>query len=342
MKYEIGDTIIVTLTEEEGKVIDILNEKMVLIEVKGVKFPAYTDQIDFPYFKMFREQQKRPSKKEKLYVDDVPKEKRNPVLKKESTGVWLQLIPVLYTDTFGDEVVDYFRIYLVNETENLLLFDYNLYTGGVSCFHLKNELLPFHDFYVQDVAIADFSDNPKFTVILELKNKDRLKADYFETSYKAKGKQIFGQFQSMKEKGAASIRHLLMDKYPEKEIPEKTDFSKLQQSGMKVIEAKQYLHSAPPARTIIDIHIEKLVHDPNHLTNAEIMALQMQEFEKWYQVAVMQNAPFLIVVHGVGNGVLRNEIHEFLKYKKEVKSFINQYHPSFGYGSTEIILNTAP
>ena len=47
MKYEPGDKIIVLLTNEEGKVVDIMNEKMVMIEVKGVRFPAYMDQIDF-------------------------------------------------------------------------------------------------------------------------------------------------------------------------------------------------------------------------------------------------------------------------------------------------------
>jgi hypothetical protein len=25
-----------------------------------------------------------------------------------------------------------------------------------------------------------------------------------------------------------------------------------------------------------------------------------------------------------------------LRYKKEVRSFVNQFHPSFGYGATEI------
>ena len=28
--------------------------------------------------------------------------------------------------------------------------------------------------------------------------------------------------------------------------------------------------------------------------------------------------------------------HDLLRMKKEVKSFINQFHPSFGYGATEI------
>ena len=40
MKYEIGDKIIVLHSDEEGKVIDIINDKMVMIEVRGVKFPA--------------------------------------------------------------------------------------------------------------------------------------------------------------------------------------------------------------------------------------------------------------------------------------------------------------
>jgi dsDNA-specific endonuclease/ATPase MutS2 len=44
----------------------------------------------------------------------------------------------------------------------------------------------------------------------------------------------------------------------------------------------------------------------------------------------------LIVIHGVGSGRLRDEIHDLLRLKKEVKSFVNQYHPSFGYGATEI------
>ena len=62
MKYEVGDKIIVLISDEEGKVVEIINEKMVMIEVRGVKFPAYMDQIDFPYFKRFSEKKLFPSK----------------------------------------------------------------------------------------------------------------------------------------------------------------------------------------------------------------------------------------------------------------------------------------
>ena len=66
MKYEPGDKIIVLHTDEEGKVLEIINEEMVMIEVKGVKFPAYLDQIDYPYFKMFTE--KRKADKKKIFI----------------------------------------------------------------------------------------------------------------------------------------------------------------------------------------------------------------------------------------------------------------------------------
>ncbi|MDQ2752631.1 MAG: hypothetical protein M3R72_06365, partial [Bacteroidota bacterium] len=76
MKYQVGDEIIVLHSNEEGKVIEILNDKMVMIEVRGVKFPAYMDQIDFPYFHRFTKKTVVPQpKKPKQYIDNLPKEK---------------------------------------------------------------------------------------------------------------------------------------------------------------------------------------------------------------------------------------------------------------------------
>ncbi|MEJ7671287.1 MAG: Smr/MutS family protein [Chitinophagaceae bacterium] len=47
----------------------------------------------------------------------------------------------------------------------------------------------------------------------------------------------------------------------------------------------------------------------------------------------------LIVIHGVGSGKLKDEIHEILKTKKEVKTFVNQYHPNFGlWGNRRLFL----
>src|SRR5919199_5760482 len=116
MKYEVGDDIIVVHSNDPGKVIEILNDKMVLIEVKGVKFPAYIDQLDFPYFKRFTKKiATAQPKKPKVYVDHVPKEKRRDEVK-VADGIWLTLFPKFETDIFGDEVVERFKVYIINRT----------------------------------------------------------------------------------------------------------------------------------------------------------------------------------------------------------------------------------
>ena len=65
MKYQIGDTVVLLHSNEEGQVVDIMNEKMLMVDVKGITFPVYMDQVDFPYFKRFTEKKIVPAKKEK-------------------------------------------------------------------------------------------------------------------------------------------------------------------------------------------------------------------------------------------------------------------------------------
>ena len=72
------------------------------------------------------------------------------------------------------------------------------------------------------------------------------------------------------------------------------------------------------------------------MSNYEILGLQIKTFEKYYDLALAHMQPSLIVVHGLGTGKLRDEIHDLLRHRREVKSFVNQYHPQFGWGATEI------
>ncbi len=94
-----------------------------------------------------------------------------------------------------------------------------------------------------------------------------------------------------------------------------------------------------PARSVVDLHIEKLTDNWKGLSNFEILTIQLSNFEKYYQLAIAHHQPNLIVIHGVGTGKLRNEIHEILKTKKEVKSFANQYHKILALAQLKSIFN---
>src|SRR5580765_7544802 len=62
MKFQVGDKVLILHSNEEGEIIDIINNKMVMVDVRGVRFPAYIDQLDFPYFKKFSENKLFPKK----------------------------------------------------------------------------------------------------------------------------------------------------------------------------------------------------------------------------------------------------------------------------------------
>jgi hypothetical protein len=335
MKYEIGDKIIVLHTNEDGKVVEIINEQMVMIEVKGVRFPAYPDQIDFPYFKMFTE--KRKAEKKKIFIDDVKTEKAGaktkPVIEK---GVFITFLPIFDKDIFDDDVVEKFKIHLYNQTNTHFDFKYDLFFNGQSNFELSNTLYPQQDFYLHDVLFEDLSDNPRFNVEFSLNIPDKKKAPYFETSLKIKGKQLFKKIEEIKEKNEPSFSYLLFDNYPGKVEEEKVDLSRLGNAGFRIYDlAKIKEHLAPP-RSVVDLHIEKLTDSWKHLSNFEILSMQLKEFEKYYELAVSHYQSSLTIIHGVGAGKLRDEIHAILRTKREVKSFVNQYTAAYGYGATEI------
>ena len=333
MKYEVGDKILVLATDEEGKVVELMNEKMVMIEVRGVKFPAYMDQIDFPYFKMFSK--KKPVEKKVIYVDNIKREKTAPK-KKNGDGVFLSFLPVFDKDVFDDDVVEKLKIYLINQNEEGYDFKYDLVFNGESSFSLNANIGGLSEFYLHDVSFEDMGDGPKFEFDFSLTNPDKKKAAGHEVFYKLRSKQLFNKIEETQKRNEASFRYELFTHYPDRVDEEKVDMSMLGQAGFRVYNADKIRENLSPARSVIDLHIDKLTDHWQQLTNFEILTSQLNNFEKYYELAIAHKQATLIVIHGVGEGILRNEIHDILKLKKEVKSFVNQFHPLYGYGATEI------
>ncbi|MET0394850.1 MAG: Smr/MutS family protein [Chitinophagaceae bacterium] len=334
MKFQLGDRVLVLHSNEEGEIVDIINDKMVLVEVRGVRFPVYMDQIDFPYFKRFTEKKLFPPKKEKKYVDDVRKEK--PADQPRVTdGIWLSFLPVMTTDEFGDEVVEELKLHLLNRTATAYNFAYTQSFFGKPEFRLNNQVHAFGDFYLHDLPFSDLNDNPAFEFDFSLLQPDKKKAEHFEVSVKLKPKQLFAKITELREKNEATFSHRLFETYPDR-VEDIIEPGILAAKGYKVYSAREARRHLEPARSVIDLHIEKLTDDWQHLSNYEIVDLQLKTFEKYYELSVAHIQPSLIVVHGVGTGRLRDEIHDILRMKREVKSFVNQYDPRFGYGATEI------
>jgi hypothetical protein len=338
MKFEVGDKVTVLHSNEEAEVVEMINDEMVLVEVRGVKFPAYIDQLDFPYFKRFTEKKVQPAQKSKTFVDQLPVDKSK-TINKPLDGCWLRFLPVSDNDEFGDEVVESLKIYLVNHTDQGLHFDYKLNYAGKPDFNLSNEIPASKDFYLHDIPFENLNDAPLFEFDFTLLKAEKSKALHFETSLKLKAKWVFLRIDEIRKKGEASFAYKLFERYPDKATEEeKPEYRSSGNRENKLYDAKLSRQHLETPKYEIDLHIEKLVPEWKHLNNFEILTIQLNTFEKYLDLAIAHHQHNLIVIHGVGTGKLKDEIHEILKARREVRSFINQYDPRYGYGATEIFL----
>jgi Smr domain len=336
MKFQIGDKVLILHSNEEGEVVDIINNKMVMVDVRGVKFPAYNDQLDFPYFKRFTEKKIFAREQTKKFIDEIPKEKKKP-LEKVIDGVWLTFIVVMSSDEFGDEIAEELKIHLVNKTDAGYKFKYTLtYSGQQPGFEITNQIHPFEDFYIHDIPFENFNDGPLFSFEFMLLTPDKKKAPYFECSLKLKAKQIFNRIEELKKKREATFSYKLFDEYPDKPDEPAKDIPSLSGAGFRVYEASQARQHLEPAKHEVDLHIEKLTDEWKSMDNFEKLTLQLKTFEKYLELAIGHHQNSMIAIHGVGSGKLRDEIHEILRLKREVKTFVNRYHPAYGYGATEV------
>ena len=88
----------------------------------------------------------------------------------------------------------------------------------------------------------------------------------------------------------------------------------------------------------LDLHIESLTDNHRGMSNFEIMKIQMNEFKRFYSRAKANQISKIVIIHGVGEGILKNEIRTYL----DNQEFI-QYHDAsyleYGKGATEVLLN---
>jgi hypothetical protein len=334
MKFEIGDKVIIHHSNEEGEIVDIIDRDMVMVDVRGVRFPVYTDQLDFPYFKRFTEK-KPPEKTARKFIDQIPKEKSNNKNITED-GMWMNFLPIMTEDEFGDEVVSSLKIYLVNHLNADFKFKYRLTYFGKTEMELQNDLFHFQEFYLHDIEFESLNDNPAFEFEFGLFPPKKEKVDYLEAALKLRAKQVFAKIDEIRKRQLASFSYKLFDKYPDRELESGTFVSDKSQNEARIYDAANLRRNLEPARHEVDLHIEKLTDHWQDMDSLEMLNIQLHSFEKWFDLAIAHRLSSMVVIHGVGSGKLRDEIHEILRRKKDVKFFVNRYHERYGYGATEI------
>lgn len=336
MKFSIGDKVLLKRTKEEGKVIAILDKEMVEVEVLNTHFPVFTDELEHPYLEWFTSK-KMNAKKRALTLDDFPAEKPEPRTEKSKgdidPGFYLAFLPVYHFDG-KEEHIARLKIYLINETEYQLKLYYSCYLGNENTFSFGTNLLPYQHLYLHYIKYDDLNDKIELNIKLEQQQQKEKLGD-LETQIKLKPKTVYQNLKAIEENNQPLFRLKIAEDFQEANLVDWT---------------KDAFFSLPKANTIrtfktlkkqeseIDLHIENLVDQFQGISNAEKLNIQLAACEDAIHKAVQFRQASLIVIHGIGSGKLKEEVHKLLKGLKEVKHFENKYSSRFGFGATEVFL----
>lgn len=118
-------------------------------------------------------------------------------------------------------------------------------------------------------------------------------------------------------------------KFPDLEDLNPTDFEE--------VTSQKKIKTNPEKNWQIDLHIEELVDSHVHMTNYEIVQKQLSELRKFVAKAQAKKVRKIVVIHGVGTGVLKSEVHHFFKSISGAEYFYGDYR-EFGQGATVILL----
>lgn len=339
MKYQVGDKILLLHSQEEGIILEILSQEMARIEVDGIDFPVYLDQIDFPYYYNFskKNQPAFPGVgKGSSLLSAIPKEKGSGRKNELDGGLSIIFFPVI-DNAESAFLVAHFKVYLSNQMPLSFSFSYSFKKKGQLLWSMDGASQSETDFYLHDILFEDLSDNPVFNFKFNLVGASSKFQDQLTTSVKLKPRQLFEQLEKVRTQKLASFSISIIDNYPEKDtLSLATPVTIKPTVGISPTSALHQQDFIDSFSHIVDLHIENLLTDWKGLSNFEILQTQLAHFDKVVERTIRNQHPTLVVIHGVGEGKLKSEIHQLLRQMKEVHFFENKYDPRFGQGATTI------
>lgn len=88
-----------------------------------------------------------------------------------------------------------------------------------------------------------------------------------------------------------------------------------------------------------DLHIEEIAHKKKFSTKHEALLFQLDYVRHIIHLAYRRRIPRIVFVHGVGKGVLREELRKMLRHDYPNVEYFDGAYQKFGSGATEIIIH---
>jgi len=316
----IGDKVRLLRGTEEGVIVKVVNENTFEIEIEdGFSFPVLKSEVvlvsktEAEHFRRDTAGSGVTSQKSFVKETQVVAEK----------GIYLGFEPNS----------DLFTVWLVNNTDYDLAFKIDELVRGTT--------IGLHGGYLSakssQVVASKSSQNFENWADLQFS------CMYFQKGiYKARPSLTrvisFKAASFMQKKGGIPMTSKEGYVYQLDDNPAKIDAEAIKKSMLSPKAEPSAKKETNAASLEVDLHLEKLTGQKDTIPSEQALSYQLAVFEKELDTAIASGQHEITFIHGVGNGVLREEIHKRLSKMKNILYFQDAQKQRFGYGATLIKL----
>jgi DNA-nicking Smr family endonuclease len=341
---KIGDKVKFLNDVGGGVVTRFLNKNMVMVEnYDGFEIPYPILQLlntSDPELNIGSEKTQRTPVQQQITTTVKVEENKGVIIKgKDSPDFYFCIVPTDSTNPIGGEI----ELYLVNDSNFTVLFHYSYFKNGVNKTIKHGTIYPNSKVELESLLQNDLSELPEFIfqiIFFQKEENDwhepivkRFKVNpvkfYKETSFHA---NPFFRKNALVLQISKNILTTEIDKLTE------DDFKKLVQEKEEKPAIEKPVQKRNEDIVEIDLHINELIDNSSGLSNAEILEIQKEKVESEMKLAIQTGVKKIVFIHGVGQGVLKQEVINLLKTKFKKYYFQDASFKEYGYGATMIIL----
>ncbi|MFN4080791.1 MAG: Smr/MutS family protein [Saprospiraceae bacterium] len=249
----------------------------------------------------------------------------------------------------ADGIASRYKIWLLNDSPNEYLYEIDIYTRSQDVLYEEGKLGGETLVELGVLTLSQLNDHPEVWMEACRISTEGIEAPQ-EAFFKIKVKNFFKRFVTAPILNAQAYcldlqlapppsaeKKNTLSEYTRQQLRasgrQKTNRANTQPYDLYDSEAFAHFENE------VDLHAEKILPNYSRLDKGEILRLQLLHFHRFMDKAIRLGVSRVFVIHGVGEGKLRDAVAAALRAMPHVRKFKNQYHHKYGYGATEVWLD---
>lgn len=331
MEINKGDKVIYLPTGEKAIVTKLVGKELVYIKMDLDKeeIPAFLDDVA----PILSDVSKKEPAMSDRYISDV--------FYKEDLKEGLYLIVQYKMGQMDEESM--LPVFLYNHSNRTLVFDLNYYSEDSPAQQIKGKLASGGIDLIHHISFKSLECQPTFELDWVYDDQPNVP---LTSDIVIKPNVFFKKYGSISIVNSSGSMYYVQAKKTETQSGSLSEYTRKERRTAVLLNQKKASQRQPSAaikeraefNPVLDLHIDKIHQNPSSMRKGEILQYQMNVFDRFIEKAIKLKVQQIFIIHGVGNGRLKDEIATKLIQHSGVNTFKNEYNESYGFGATEVWL----